>query len=75
MREVTVIGLGTLEPDIVATVARSGMLRDIAPTALERKSGVVAKAHATLDQPGIEISSGGEGTESFHTILHDAAKV
>ncbi|MGK9170197.1 hypothetical protein KXR53_28100 [Inquilinus limosus] len=73
--QVAVIGLGTMGPGIVATLARGGMAvraHDTSPAAIERARAAVPQAGAVLDRLGIAPPASGEGAVSFHEDLAGA---
>ena len=56
MKKIAIIGLGTMGPGMAARLARGGLkvtAYDIAPSALERASAMIATANAVLDTLGI----------------------
>ncbi|HMG51756.1 MAG TPA: 5-formyl-3-hydroxy-2-methylpyridine 4-carboxylate 5-dehydrogenase [Inquilinus sp.] len=72
---VAVIGLGTMGPGIIATLARGGMAvraHDLSPAAVERARAAVPQAAAVLDRLGVAPPATGEGAVSFHDDLAGA---
>ena len=74
IRNVAIIGLGTMGPGMAARLARGGVqvaAYDIAPAAIERAHTMLAAAETVLDALGMEPASTKGGSVRFTDALED----
>ncbi|MDR6636173.1 3-hydroxybutyryl-CoA dehydrogenase/5-formyl-3-hydroxy-2-methylpyridine 4-carboxylate dehydrogenase [Phyllobacterium sp. 1468] len=75
IRNVAIIGLGTMGPGMAARLARGGLqvvAYDVAPAAIERARPLLGVAETVLDALGIAPPSAGVGTVRFTGDIGDA---
>ena len=75
IRNVAIIGLGTMGPGMAARLARGGLqvvAYDVAPAAIERARPLLGVAETVLDALGIAPPSAGVGTVRFTDDIGDA---
>lgn len=77
IKQVGLIGLGTMGPGIAARLARGGLsvsAFDTAPDAVERARGLVDLANGVMDQLGIAQPPGGAGDVTFASTMARAVE-
>ena len=75
IRNIAIIGLGTMGPGMAARLARGGLqvvAYDVAPAAIERARSMLSVAETVLDALGIAPPSAGVGTVRFTDDIGDA---
>ncbi|PBC18811.1 MULTISPECIES: 5-formyl-3-hydroxy-2-methylpyridine 4-carboxylate 5-dehydrogenase [unclassified Mesorhizobium] len=75
IRNIAIIGLGTMGPGMAARLARGGLqvvACDVAPAAIERARSMLSVAETVLDALGIGPPSAGVGTVRFTDDIGDA---
>lgn len=75
IRNIAIIGLGTMGPGMAARLARGGLqvvAYDVAPAAIERARSMLSVAETVLDALGIAPPSAGVGTVRFTDNIGDA---
>jgi 3-hydroxybutyryl-CoA dehydrogenase/5-formyl-3-hydroxy-2-methylpyridine 4-carboxylate dehydrogenase len=75
IRNIAIIGLGTMGPGMAARLARGGLqvvAYDVAPAAIERARSVLGVAETVLDALGIAPPPAGVGTVRFTDDIGDA---
>ncbi|PBB27867.1 3-hydroxyacyl-CoA dehydrogenase family protein [Mesorhizobium sp. WSM4307] len=75
IRNIAIIGLGTMGPGMAARLARGGLqvvACDVAPAAIERARSMLSVAETVLDALGIAPPSAGVGTVRFTDDIGDA---
>ncbi|RCW77886.1 5-formyl-3-hydroxy-2-methylpyridine 4-carboxylate 5-dehydrogenase [Phyllobacterium bourgognense] len=75
IRNIAIIGLGTMGPGMAARLARGGLqvvAYDVAPAAIERARSMLGVAETVLDALGIAPPSAGVGTVRFTDDIGDA---
>ncbi|ETA71418.1 MULTISPECIES: 5-formyl-3-hydroxy-2-methylpyridine 4-carboxylate 5-dehydrogenase [Mesorhizobium] len=75
IRNIAIIGLGTMGPGMAARLARGGLqvvAYDVAPAAIERARSMLSVAETVLDALGIALPSAGVGTVRFTDDIGDA---
>lgn len=77
IKQVALIGLGTMGPGIAARLARGGIgvkAYDIAPEAADRAKGMLSVANAVMDNIGIELPAPGVGEIAFVSSIEEAVE-
>ncbi|PBB64379.1 3-hydroxybutyryl-CoA dehydrogenase [Mesorhizobium sp. WSM4312] len=75
IRNIAIIGLGTMGPGMAARLARGGLqvvACDVAPAAIERARSMLSVAETVLEALGIAPPSAGVGTVRFTDDIGDA---
>ena len=75
IRNIAIIGMGTMGPGMAARLARGGLqvvAYDVAPAAIERARSMLSVAETVLDALGIAPPSAGVGTVRFTDDIRDA---
>lgn len=75
IRNIAIIGLGTMGPGMAARLARGGLqvvAYDVAPAAIERARSMLSVAETVLDALGIAPPSAGAGTVRLTDNIGDA---
>ena len=75
IRNIAIIGMGTMGPGMAARLARGGLqvvAYDVAPAAIERARSMLSVAETVLDALGIAPPSAGVGTVRFTDDIGDA---
>lgn len=75
IRNIAIIGLGTMGPGMAARLARGGLqvvAYDVAPAAIERARSMLSVAETVLDALAIAPPSAGAGTVRFTDDIGDA---